>query len=92
MPHKEEIFKRFLKMVETYHYKERDISFYAEKLCLTPKYLSSTIKEVSGKLAGDWIDNYVIIEAKALLISTNLTVQEICYELNFSTHPHSPVS
>ena len=85
MPHKEEIFKRFLKMVETYHYKERDISFYAEKLCLTPKYLSSTIKEVSGKLAGDWIDNYVIIEAKALLISTNLTVQEICYELNFST-------
>lgn len=59
--------------------------FYDKKLCLTPKYLSSTIKEVSGKLAGDWIDNYVIIEAKALLISTNLTVQEICYELNFST-------
>lgn len=85
MPHKEEIFKQFLKLVETHHYKERDISFYAEKLCFTPKYLSSTIRDVTGKLAGDWIDNYVIIEAKALLISTNLTVQEICYELNFST-------
>lgn len=85
MPHKEEIFKQFLKLVEIHHYKERDISFYAEKLCFTPKYLSSTIRDVTGKLAGDWIDNYVIIEAKALLISTNLTVQEICYELNFST-------
>lgn len=85
MPHKEEIFKQFLKLVETHHYKERDISFYAEKLCFTPKYLSSTIRDVTGKLAGDWIDNYVIIEAKALLISTNLTIQEICYELNFST-------
>lgn len=85
LPHKEEIFKRFLKLVETHHYKERDISFYAEQLCFTPKYLSSIIRDVTGKLAGDWIDNYVIIEAKALLISTNLTIQEICYELNFST-------
>lgn len=65
--------------------KERDISFYAEKLCLTPKYLSSIIRDVSGELAGNWIDNYVIIEAKALLISSNLTIQEICYKLNFST-------
>lgn len=85
LPHKEEIFKQFLKLVETYHYKEREISFYAEKLCFTPKYLSSIIRDVTGKLAGDWIDNYVIIEAKVLLISTNLTIQEICYELNFST-------
>ena len=75
----------FLKLVETHHYKERDISFYAEKLCLTPKYLSSIIRDVSGELAGNWIDNYVIIEAKALLISSNLTIQEICYKLNFST-------
>ena len=72
-------------LLKTYHYKERDISFYAEKLCLTPKYLSSIIRDVSGELAGNWIDNYVIIEAKALLISSNLTIQEICYKLNFST-------
>ena len=85
LPHKEDIFKQFLKLVETHHYKERDISFYAEKLCLTPKYLSSIIRDVSGELAGNWIDNYVINEAKALLISSNLTIQEICYKLNFST-------
>lgn len=92
LPHKEDIFKQFLKLVETHHYKERDISFYAEKLCLTPKYLSSIIRDVSGELAGNWIDNYVIIEAKALLISSNLTIQEICYKLNFLLRPHSPVS
>lgn len=83
--HKEEIFKNFLNLVELHHYKERDITFYAEQLCLTPKYLSTMIRDVSGQLAGEWIDNYVIIEAKALLISSNKTIQEICYELNFST-------
>lgn len=82
--HKEEVFKQFIKLVETHHYKERDISFYAKELCLTPKYLSSIIRDVTGKLAGDWIDNYVIVEAKALLISSSLTIQEICYELSFS--------
>lgn len=82
--HKEEVFKQFLKLVETHHYKERDISFYAKQLCLTPKYLSSIVRDVTGQLAGDWIDNYVIIEAKALLISSSMTIQEICYELNFS--------
>lgn len=84
LSHKEEIFKRFLKMVEIHHYKERDVSFYAKQLCLSPKYLSSIIRDVTGNLAGEWIDKYVIIEAKALLISSNMTIQEICYELNFS--------
>ena len=85
LSHKEEIFRQFLRMVEVYHYKERDITFYAKRLCLSPKYLSSIVRDVTGKLAGDWIDNYVIIEAKALLISSNMTIQEICYELNFSS-------
>ena len=62
-------------MVEIQHYKESDIYFYAEILCLTTKYLSSIIRYVSGELAGNLIDNYVIIEAKALLISSNLTIQ-----------------
>ena len=93
LPHKEDIFKQFLKLVETHHYKERDISFYAEKLCLTPKYLSSIIRDVSGELAGNWIDNYVIIEAKALTDffqpyhSGDLLINWI-----FLLRPHSPVS
>ena len=45
--------------------KERSVSFYADKLCLTAKHLSSVVKEVSGKTAGEWIDNFVILEARA---------------------------
>ena len=59
-------------------------SYFLETFTEYP-YLSSIIRDVSGELAGNWIDNYVIIEAKALLISSNLTIQEICYKLNFST-------
>lgn len=75
--------RNFLKQVQIFHKQERKIEFYAGKLCLTPKYLSQTIKEHSGKSAGEWIDEYVVLEAKALLKSTNMTVQQISDELNF---------
>ena len=53
-------------------------------LCVTPKHLSATIKETSGRTAGEWIDSYVIIEAKTLLRNTGLTIQEVSAKLNFS--------
>ena len=59
--------------------------FYADKLCLTPKYLSSVIHEVSGKFAGEWIDDHVVTLAKSLLTSSMKTIQEISYDLNFTT-------
>ena len=67
------------------HYKqERSISFYAEKLCLTPKYLSSVIKQATGKLAGTWIDECVILEAKTQLKCSGKSIQQIAEELNFA--------
>ncbi|MDR1683483.1 MAG: helix-turn-helix domain-containing protein, partial [Candidatus Symbiothrix sp.] len=66
------------------HYKtEKQVGFYAEKLCLTPKYLSRIIKQNTGKSAHEWLDDYVMLEAKALLKSTNMTIQQISDELNF---------
>ncbi|MDR2805936.1 MAG: helix-turn-helix domain-containing protein [Dysgonamonadaceae bacterium] len=56
---------------------------YASKLCLTPKYFSKIIKDNSGISASEWIDNYIILEAKALLKSTNITILQISDELNF---------
>lgn len=68
------------------NYKQyRGAEFYADKLSLTPKYLSKVIKENTGLSATEWIDNYVVLEAKALLKSTNMTVQQISDELNFPT-------
>lgn len=77
------IFGQFIDYVRQYHTKERSINFYADKLCLTPKYLSSVIKNYTGKVAHDWINEFVIEKAKALLKSSNLTIQQISDELNF---------
>ena len=85
LSHPDSIFNRFITLVEEYHLKERDIIFYANKLCLTPKYLSSVIHVASGKFAGEWIDYYVITLAKSLLVSSTKTIQEIGYSLNFSS-------
>lgn len=66
------------------HYKhERSVGFYARQLCITPKYLTTLIKRISGKSVSEWIDNYVILEAKTLLKYSNMSVQEIAYYLNF---------
>lgn len=77
------IFESFLKLVRDYHTKERNLSFYADKLFLTPKYLSKLIKTVSGKSAHEWIDSFVILEAKNLLKYSDMSIKSIVYELNF---------
>lgn len=77
--------ERFLNEVQTHYMEQRNIEFYADKLCLTPKYLSKVVKETSGLSAGEWIDNYVTLEAKALLKSTNMTIQQISDQLNFAS-------
>lgn len=82
---REEFFVQFMSLLTKYHKQERSMGFYADQLHITPKYLSSVIKEVSGRSAAEWIDRYVILEAKALLRYSGLSIQEIAYELNFST-------
>ena len=54
------------------------------KLCVTSKYLSQVVHKVSGRFAGDWITDFVILEAKALLKSRKYTVQQIADKLNFA--------
>ncbi|MDR2810730.1 MAG: AraC family transcriptional regulator [Tannerellaceae bacterium] len=73
----------FVKLVQVHYKHHRRLEFYADKLCITPKYMSTIIKQTSGKAAGEWIDDYVMLEGKALLKSTNMTIQQISDELNF---------
>lgn len=77
------IFEQFVRLVGEYHMKHRNVGFYADKLCLTPKYLSKLIKTASGRSAPDWIDSYVILEAKHMLKYSDVTIKEIVYRLNF---------
>ena len=84
MSRKKALFDSFYKAILIYYKKSREVGFYAEKLCLTPKYLSTVIKEITGKSANEWINDYVILEAKSLLKSTGMTIQQISDELNFA--------
>lgn len=76
-------YERFMKLVTEYHNQERGMQFYADKLCLTPKYLSKIIKEASGRSGPEWIDAFVILEAKNLLRYSDESIKEIAYKLNF---------
>lgn len=84
MSRQEELIKQFVELLFKYHKQERSVAFYAEKMFLTPKYLSKVIKDVTGKPVLQWIDEMVIMAAKALLKTSNLTVLQISEELNFA--------
>lgn len=77
------LMEEFLRLVNTHYKEQREVGFYADKLKLTPKYLSKVIHVNSGKSANDWINEHVILEAKALLKSTNMSIQQISDYLNF---------
>ncbi len=81
---KKRIFDRFLEELRQHSTSQRSVGFYADRLCLTPKYLSQVVYAVSGRHAGDWIRDYVILEAKALLKSGQYTVQQVSDLLNFA--------
>ena len=79
----EEYFRQFTELLGEHYKHERSVGFYARQLCITPKYLTTLIKRISGKSVSEWIDNYVILEAKTLLKYSNMSVREIAYYLNF---------
>ena len=77
------LFKEFIRLVSEHHRKERRVDFYADQLFLSSKHFSTVIKKVSGKTAGQWIDEYVILEAKTLLKYSAMSIQEVAYYMNF---------
>ena len=81
---KEEIVKDLIRIIVENYKKERSIAFYADKVHLSSQHLCTTIKRVTGKTLTDIISSFVIKDAQAKLRSTDLTIQEIAYSLNFS--------
>lgn len=81
---REELLSKFVELLEENYMRERAVSYYADRLYVTPKHLSAVLKEVSDKTAGEWIDQRVIHEAKLMLRSTGLNIQEISAKLNFA--------
>ncbi len=81
---KEELFQQFLKLMFKHSREEHSVSFYAGKMCITPRYLSAVLKELTGKTTNNWIDHSLILDAKILLKTPNMTVQQVSDMLNFS--------
>ncbi|MBQ2248458.1 MAG: AraC family transcriptional regulator [Tidjanibacter sp.] len=81
----DEILNAFVELVHNNYKQQHEVGFYASKLCITPKYLSKIIKEASGKSAVRWIEEFVTTEAKALLNSTTLSIQQISDLLGFES-------
>lgn len=81
---RQELLTRFIELVEDNFKAERSVGFYAGRLYVTPKHLSAVIKEMSDLTAGEWIDRRVILEAKNMLRSTGMNIQEISGSLNFA--------
>ena len=81
--YKNSLVEKFIELVEEHYRQERLIGFYADKLCITPKYLSKLVKEHTGRSAGEWIENHVILNARAMLHSSDMSIQQIATALNF---------
>lgn len=77
------MFEQFMKLAAENHRNCRTMKFYADRLCVTPKYLSKVIKDVSGKSGPQWLDEFVILSSKNLLRHSSLTIKEIASILNF---------
>ncbi len=83
MSRKEELNIKFHELLFRHFRQQHGVRFYADKLFVTPKYLSETVKDVTGRSASQWIDAALVVEAQALLQNPGLSVQQVSNELSF---------
>lgn len=79
------VFQRFYNDLSRHYQDEREVTYYANLQCISPRYFSSLVKEASGRSASQWITQKVIAEAKALLATPDLSIKEIATRFNFPT-------
>ena len=84
---KEELFRKFIELLNI-HIGKHKLPFYAEKMNISPQYLSRLVEDSSGTAARNWINRAVVLQAKLLLRSSRYTIEQIAEELNFSTVPY----
>lgn len=80
-----QVFEFFYLVIE-YHTISRDVAFYADKMCISPKYLTMLITDNTGRSAKEWIVEYTILEIKVLLKDSNLEIKEVVSRTNFQSN------
>lgn len=83
-----DITQKFFRCLEQQFKEKKNVEYYAAQLGITPKHLSLTLKKTTGKQASEWIEEYSLQEAKKMLSHSYYTIQQISYDLNFSTPSH----
>ena len=79
----ETLFKRFIDLLGSSYPKPRSVAYYADRLNVTPKYLSSVCRQAGGQRASDLIDQYVLKDIEYLMKHTQKSIKEIACELEF---------
>ena len=79
----DEYFHRFLHELSQHYLERRSVSFYADRLCISSRYLTTIVWRVSGMSVSEWMNRYIMMEAKYLLKYTEMSIQEIAYKLSF---------
>lgn len=83
-----EITNQFFRSAEKNFMVHRRVEFYAAEQGITAKHLALVLKKTTGRHPSDWLEDYVILEAKKLLRNSYESIQAISYDLNFSTPSH----
>lgn len=78
-----ELFHRFVELTHEYCLQRRDVAFYADRLCISTRYLSTIVRSIAHSSVKEFVDRAVVLEIKMLLQSSDLSVQEIAYRLHF---------
>ena len=78
-----DIFNRFIALVNAHCREQRQLAFYADKICITERYLGTVVRQTSGVTAKEWIDRAVITAAKVMLRHSDEQVAQIAERLNF---------
>ncbi|WP_304976592.1 AraC family transcriptional regulator, partial [uncultured Alistipes sp.] len=82
---KEELAYEFFRLVAEEYVAHKDVSFYADRMNITPTYLTIVVKETTGMSAKEWMADFVTRQIKTRLRNPALNMQEIAFELNFPT-------
>lgn len=81
--HIEELTDGFFRLLHEHFRTQRETAFYASRLCISPKYLSRIIRQITGHVPSYWIADFTVREAKMLLKSTTLSITQLSEKLNF---------
>lgn len=82
------ITSQFFMNVDKYYKENRKVEHYAQLIGISPKHLAHIIKKTTGKYPSEWLESYAVLESKKLLRSTDESIQNISYDLNFATPSH----